>query len=66
MNYSIFSLSDTYKIINILFVLLTFLRHAFKKLLIVKLTNNCVKIMYFQCNLMSENIALYVLKSMKY
>ncbi len=48
MNYSIFSLSDAYKIINILFVLLNILWHAFQKLLIVKFTNNCVKIMYFQ------------------
>ncbi len=48
MNYSIFSLSDAYKIINILFVLLNILHHAFQKLLIVKFTNNCVKIMYFQ------------------
>ncbi len=48
MNYSIFSLSDAYKIINILSVLLNILCHAFQKLLTVKFTNNCVKIMYFQ------------------
>ncbi len=47
MNYKKKSLSDAYKIIlKKLSVLLNILCHAFQKLLIVKFTNNCRKIMF--------------------
>ncbi len=46
MNYKKKYFSDAYKIIKKLSVLLNILWHAFQKLLIVKFTNNCRKMMF--------------------